>query len=76
MILKMHVQKKKLKLGKGKQAATNAIDTSFKARCKSITSQLKMQLRTGLLSYCFTSAEYRHNEGYISADNEAKTYFG
>ena len=28
-------QKAKLKLGKGKQLASNATDTSFKARCKS-----------------------------------------
>lgn len=27
-------QKAKLKLGKGKQQPTNAIDTSFKARCE------------------------------------------
>lgn len=27
-------QKAKLKLGKGKQASSNAVDTSFKARCK------------------------------------------
>lgn len=27
--------KAKLKLGKGKQAATNATDTSYKARCES-----------------------------------------
>jgi len=29
-----HGQRAKLKLGKGKAAATNAVDTSFKARCK------------------------------------------
>jgi len=29
-----HPQKAKLKLGKGKKAASNATDTSFKARCE------------------------------------------
>lgn len=33
--LHQDVQKAKLKLGKGKQLASNAVDTSFKARCKS-----------------------------------------
>lgn len=31
-------QKAKLKLGKGKKQASNTTDTSFKARCKSMSS--------------------------------------
>lgn len=34
----MFYQKAKLKLGKGKQVANNATDTSFKARCRIIHS--------------------------------------
>lgn len=38
------VQKAKLKLGKGKAAANNAIDTSFKARCECSYFQLPIHL--------------------------------
>lgn len=35
------LQKAKLKLGKGKKLANNAIDTSYKARCESLLFLLR-----------------------------------
>ena len=65
------LQKPKLKLGKGKKPATNAVDTSFKARCElHLVSFAKVQ--SDVISHCASTTEHCRREERCCPNNKEK----
>lgn len=69
-----YAQKAKLKLGKGKQTPSNAVDTSFKARCKPTQPTLGRTLTLAQGSYHAAFSNDCYREEQPCSDNKEKTH--